>query len=98
MILAIIMRMGLQVSKQRMNEYNMAKRRLKSLESQGVQVLALKQKDVEVAKAALASLGEDDDDEYFATGKNKIEESVGLQFNYFRLILHTLLIFNTGIC
>ena len=98
MILTIIMRMGLQVSKQRMNEYNMAKRRLKSLESQGVQVLALKQKDVEVAKAALASLGEDDDDEYFATGKNKIEESVGLQYNYFRLILHTLLIFNTGIC
>ena len=43
-----------------MNEYNMAKRRLKTLEAHAEQVLALKQKDVDVAKAALASLGEED--------------------------------------
>jgi hypothetical protein len=68
-----------------MNEYNMAKRRLKSLESQGVQVLALKQKDVEVAKAALASLGEDDDDddEYFATGKNNLKKALGFNSTTF---------------
>ena len=43
-----------------MNEYNMAERRLEALEAHADQVLALNQKDVDVANAALATLEEED--------------------------------------